>query len=65
MSTEISYPEKSRYMGREITLATAPIGAITNTDVLKNLAAPFGWPELISTSEGAIKVTSLLCGPNL
>ena len=49
MSTEISYPEKSRYMGREITLATAPIGAITNTDVLKNLAAPFGWPELSST----------------
>ena len=40
MSTEISYPENSRYMGRDITLATVPIGAITNTDVLKNLAAP-------------------------
>jgi hypothetical protein len=41
MSTEISYLEKSRYLGRDITLATAPNGAITNTDVLQYLAAPF------------------------
>jgi hypothetical protein len=33
-------------MGRDITLATAPNGAITNTDVLQNLAAPFRCPEL-------------------
>jgi alkyl sulfatase BDS1-like metallo-beta-lactamase superfamily hydrolase len=60
MSTETSSPEKSRYMGRDINLATAPNGAITNTEVLRNLAALMApEPKAIKLVDGVHSIVGL------
>ena len=60
MTTETSSPEKSRYMGRDVSLATAPNGAITNTEVLQNLAALMApEPKAIKLVDGVHSIVGL------
>lgn len=60
MSVESSNAEKSRYMGGEVTLATAPNGSITNTEVLQNLAALMApEPKAIKLADGVYSIVGL------
>lgn len=61
MQKDITNQEKSRYMGRDdITLTTAPNGAITNTSVLQNLAALMApEPKAIKLADGIHSIVGL------